>query len=69
MLHIHGRNIDGLSELLVPEARDFLTDLHREFNPVREKLLRYRAKRQTWLDAGNKLGFLDETRTVRESSW
>src|SRR5207244_6430806 len=56
---------DEAAEILSPEALASITDLHREFNPTREELLRARAERQERLDAGELPDFLEETRSVR----
>jgi malate synthase len=55
--------------ILTPEALGFLAELHRRFNPIRLDLLRQRVGRQRRLDAGGTLGFLPETKTIREDSW
>jgi malate synthase len=60
-----GRSGDVLTE----DALSFVSDLHREFNPVREELLRRRAERQERLDAGEMPDFLPETKDVREEEW
>jgi len=54
------------SEVLSPDALAFVTDLHRQFNPMREELLRGRADRQERLDAGELPEFLEETRSIRD---
>jgi malate synthase len=56
-------------DVLTPEARDFVTRLHRELNPTRLELLERRRERQKALDAGALPDFLPETRTVREGEW
>jgi malate synthase len=56
-------------DILTPEARDFVTRLHRELNPTRLELLERRSERQRALDAGELPDFLDETRDVREGDW
>jgi malate synthase len=57
------------AEILSPRALSFLEVLVREFTPRRNELLRRRAERQARLDAGELPGFLEETRSVRESEW
>ena len=59
----------ALADILRPEARAFVADLHRAFNPRRLELLRAREERQDAIDAGAALGFLEETRAVREGEW
>jgi malate synthase len=56
-------------EILTPEALAFVAELHRRFNPERERLLGARAERQARLDAGELPDFLEETRELRESDW
>jgi malate synthase len=48
---------------------DFVTHLHRAFNPTRRTLLERRAARQHALDAGNDPDFLPETAHVRAAEW
>src|SRR5947208_4162026 len=56
-------------EVLTPEARDFVTRLHRELNPTRLELLERRRQRQQALDAGDLPDFLGETQDVRDGDW
>lgn len=55
--------------VLSPEARAFLADLHRRFEPTRRGLLVRRLQRQRAFDAGALPDFLAETRSIRESEW
>jgi malate synthase len=55
--------------VLTPAALDFVTRLHREFNPVRESLLRARAERHQRIQAGEELDFLSDTASVRQGAW
>ncbi|HEX7020170.1 MAG TPA: malate synthase A [Gemmatimonadaceae bacterium] len=55
--------------ILTPDALDFVTRLHREFNPRREDLLRARSARWLRLTAGESLDFLPSTASVRSSDW
>jgi len=55
--------------VLTPAALDFVTRLHREFNPTRESLLRARGERHARIQAGEALDFLPETASVREGDW
>jgi malate synthase len=71
---VEGVEIDApvegrLGEVLTSEAVDFVATLQRRFNPTREDLLRRRGERRERLDAGEMLGFLPETREVREGDW
>jgi malate synthase len=56
----------GLEEILGEDALRLLASLHREFEPTRQALLKRRAERQARLDSGERPGFLDETREIRE---
>jgi malate synthase len=58
-----------MSEVLTPDALEFVAKLQREFNPRRKELLQKRSERQKRLDAGEMPGFLEETRNVREADW
>ena len=57
------------AEILTPEALGFVAELHRRFNPERERLLAARQERQERLDAGERPDFLEGTREIRESDW
>src|SRR5437879_4918200 len=65
-----GPSGDRYDEVLTPEALAFVADLQRAFGKTREELLaRRQQRRQQAADTG-KLGFLDETKNVRDdSSW
>ena len=56
-------------EVLTPEGLEFVADLEREFGPARRRLLERRVERQAELDRGAALGFLAETKDVREGAW
>lgn len=55
--------------ILTDEALQFITSLHRHFEPKRKELLQLRKQRQEQFDKGDVPRFLSETRNVRESSW
>ncbi len=57
------------ASVLTEPAIDFVADLVRTFRGRVEGLLDARVERQTRLDAGEKLGFLAETKAVREKDW
>jgi malate synthase len=57
------------SDVLAPEAVEFLTDLQREFGAQREELLASRRDRAARLREGELPDFLPETSVVRESDW
>ena len=56
-------------DVLTAEAREFLTDLQREFGARRLELLAARARRRETLAAGELPDFLPATASVRESDW
>jgi len=56
-------------EVLTPDALDLLATLHREFEPRRQTLLGARRSRYASIAAGADLGFLEETRSLREADW
>jgi malate synthase len=55
--------------ILTPQAIGFVANLHRKYEQRRRDLMKARAERQARLDAGETLGFLPETRSIRESAW
>jgi malate synthase len=58
------------ARILAPEAIQFVAGLEKTFGEKRRELLARRASRQARLDAGEKPGFLAETRSIREViSW
>ncbi len=56
----------GDSDVLSPEAIEFVARLHRELNPTRVQLLARRHERQAELAAGARPGFLPETQSIRD---
>jgi malate synthase len=57
------------SQVLTPEATEFLLALHTRFEPIRQQRLQERVQRQKRLDAGEKPQFLEATRSTREAEW
>ena len=56
--------------ILTPAALGFVAHLHRKYETRRRELMQARAERQARLDSGaEKLGFLPETRSVRDGDW
>jgi malate synthase len=55
--------------ILTPQAMGFVAHLHRKYEERRRDLMKARAERQARLDAGETLGFLPETRSIREAEW
>jgi malate synthase len=68
-LEIHAPHDAGFADILSTDARRFLTELARAFEPRRRQLLTARAERQQRLDAGEMPDFLPHTRAVREAAW
>jgi malate synthase len=68
-LELRGALKPGFEEILVPDALEFISELESEFGDRRRDLLEARAKRRARLRAGEMLGFLDETASIREDDW
>ena len=67
---VTGPREDRFDEVLTPAAGRLLARLHREFDRRRRELLAARDQRYAELAAGGTLGFLPETKDVREDqSW
>ncbi len=64
-----GPDVPGFDRVLTPEALAFVADLHRRFNPTREKLLARRAARQQRIDAGEMPDFRADTAHIRAADW
>ena len=60
---------ERFDEVLTPGALELVALLHRELDGRRRGLLEERQSRQAELDAGGTLGFLAETRDLREGAW
>ncbi len=57
------------SEIVTPEAMNFVAKLTREFAKTREALLKRRVDRQAEIDAGKMPNFLPETEAIRRADW
>jgi len=57
------------SQVLTPAAREFLSELSRNFEKRRQELLARRQVRQKEIDAGKLPDFLPETAEIRNSEW
>jgi malate synthase len=68
-LELRGAINSGYEEVLTPDALEFLAELQREFGSTRRDLLSARERRRERLARGESLGFLPETRDVREGDW
>ena len=55
--------------VLTPQALEFVAGLHRTFAARRLELLAEREARQARLEAGEQLGFLPQTASVRAGDW
>src|SRR5689334_3368305 len=66
---VRGPRVDEIDRVLTPDALDFLGRLAREFEPRRQAILAARTARAKRIAAGEQLGFLSETASVRDSAW
>jgi len=68
-VEVYGPVSTEFAEILTPEAVDFVTQLVRQFSPVRESLLAKRGERQKEIDEGILPDFLPETAHIRQGDW
>ncbi len=69
-VEVSGPDVPRSDEVLTPEALELVALLHRELGARRRELLGKRQERVRRLADGGNLGFLEETRSVREDdSW
>jgi len=68
-LEVKGQISEGFAEILTEDALQFVSKLHKHFNPTRVKLLENRKSRQAELDQGVKPDFLADTEVVRNGNW
>ncbi|MDI3318002.1 MAG: malate synthase A [Bacillota bacterium] len=68
-VEIRAEMTPAFAEIATPEALAFVARLEREFGARRLELLERRRERQAAFDRGAVPGFLEETRSVRESDW
>lgn len=68
-VEIRGPETERGEQILTPDALRFVADLQRELAGTRAHLLARRAQRQQRLDAGERPGFLEDTRRTRAGSW
>jgi malate synthase len=59
----------GQERVLTPACLAFVEELVRRYRPAVERLLADRRVRQARFDAGERPGFLAETRAIREREW
>lgn len=63
------RPTEHADEVLTPDALSFVAQLHRSFNPERQRLLADRARRQSRLDAGEIPDFMPNPIESRDRDW
>jgi len=68
-LRIAARDVDDASRVLTPDALTFLEDLVRTFRPRVEELRARRVARRAELASGARLGFLPDTKDIRDGDW
>jgi malate synthase len=68
-VQITGDNGERYDEVLTTPALAFLADLHRTFNARRLELLKAREDRYEELAGGGTLGFLPDTKEIRDAHW
>ena len=68
-LELCGPSVPRCREILSPDALEFVAGLARAFRPRIDQLLADRQRRHRRLAQGEPLGFLAETRGVREGDW
>src|SRR5690606_14612067 len=68
-IEIKGKITPEAEEILTPDAIQFISKLHNNFNFRRLELLEKREKKQKEINCGIMPNFLEETRWVRESDW
>ncbi len=68
-IEVLARTSGEFSQILTPQALEFVAKLHRRFEPRRQQLLAARAARQKQFDRGVLPDFLPETKKVRDAEW
>jgi malate synthase len=68
-LELQGSTEAFFDEILSPNALEFVSELHAEFEERRQELLRAREERRARLAEGELLDFLPETQDVRDGDW
>jgi malate synthase len=69
VVRVIGHSSTDTTEILTPQALEFVVELERRFGNRRHELLAARARRQKLLDSGDRPDFLPETVKVREGDW
>src|SRR6201995_1999534 len=68
-LELQGSSEPGFDEILSPNALEFISELHAEFEDPRRERLEARVERRARLAEGEMLDFLSSTEKVRTSDW
>jgi len=68
-VEITGTMRPGFETILTDAALLFVANLHRQYEPTRQALLRARHERTRWWQAGNAIDFAPETSSVRDGDW
>jgi malate synthase len=68
-IEILGKMTPEFQNIFTSDAIEFVTQLHRKFNPQREDLLRTRIERQLRIDKGELPTFLSTTQEIKRSQW
>ncbi|MGN6754483.1 MAG: malate synthase A [Intrasporangium sp.] len=66
---VTGGPVEGIEQILTPEALAFVAALHREFAGRRDELLAARRSRREQAARAGRLDFLPETAHIREGDW
>jgi malate synthase len=62
-------SIERADEILTDDALAFVTELERRFRPRRDELLAERRRRAELIARSGRLGFLEETKHIRDDDW
>ncbi|HTU97565.1 MAG TPA: malate synthase A [Solirubrobacteraceae bacterium] len=68
-LELQGSSEAAFDEILSPNALEFASELHAEFEGRRQELLRARKERRARLADGEMLDFLPDTEDIRTGDW
>jgi len=68
-VRVEGPGSPATERVLTPEALEFVAELQRRVGTGRADLLRRRARRQQEFASGVQPGFLEPTRSIRQTAW
>src|SRR5262247_4895132 len=68
-IQVAGAAVDRGTEILTPEALEFVAQLQRRFGPTRDELLARRVSRRADLARTHRLDFQPDTAAVRAGDW